>query len=810
MERKLTYMNNSTAKGDSLRDKVYDLVKAAQKRSVEKEKNINGKKADVYFEDSSTFQKTLRIAVECKNYSKSFDRSLFGEIYNEYLPVKDAIDCLVIITINKPTSSVSESLNSYDWIRHYTWSEFVSTLMDFSTYLQTLKARFANEGLEDYYVPVITKENEDLDSVIQKWVEDENDCQARAILAGYGMGKSSFAKYTAYKFANMVNAGTTKRIPIYLKLGEIYNEQSLDGLLGKHLASEYIVRGYNFELFQALNRNGLLLVILDGFDEMKHAMSKEEFAANLKQFDKLIVSKSKVLILGRPSAFISTNEYESAIKGRENSDHITISSVKSYKEIELAEFNQEQLEVFIPKYLEYENCQATQTEGISRSSRFIKERVIELFKGDFSELIGRPVHAKMLCMLAIRNEEKLEQFTRYKLYKSFLGEILKREYEKKARVQLDKEARKKFIQWVAWENWPTKGITGFTYDELKENPNYKKDDVSKAGQDMLREQLVGSILDTKSHGVFFFSHRSFQEYLVAEYMLNNSWTVKQLSSLGYGLNEEIVSFLEESNCQTNFADKIFKLLTDCRDSLTNNIIRFLWGNFDFYRLDRDKKLEVFSPWQAYILSAQGHFDASLLLENIALIDNLSCELAASVVLGISDKPNLSRDDVVKISALIVRKNRNILSRGEYHLGVLKNQVSLKNTSERIWVRMFIGSIKGTFNSKNELESISISISDLQRVIDANVKGVSFSNIPRIGNKDSKTFKIGNINEICGLLFDDSSKPTDTEKNNIIELKKKLVMFLRSKLEPSFFVEVANVDTKTSLPTLSLKTRREQN
>lgn len=94
-----------------------------------------------------------------------------------------------------------------------------------------------------------------------------------AILAGYGMGKTSFSTMLASKFASQCLSGETSRIPIYLKLGDIFNEQGIEGLVCKYFASQYNVSGFTYPLFLEFNRLGRFLIILDGFDEMKHAMS---------------------------------------------------------------------------------------------------------------------------------------------------------------------------------------------------------------------------------------------------------------------------------------------------------------------------------------------------------------------------------------------------------------------------------------------------------------------------------------------------------------------------------------------------------
>jgi hypothetical protein len=64
-----------------------------------------------------------------------------------------------------------------------------------------------------------------------------------------------------------------------------------------------------------LNSSGRFVILLDGFDEMKKTMSWESMRYNLGQLNKLVDSNSKVVILGRPSAFLTEAEYKEALHG---------------------------------------------------------------------------------------------------------------------------------------------------------------------------------------------------------------------------------------------------------------------------------------------------------------------------------------------------------------------------------------------------------------------------------------------------------------------------------------------------------------
>jgi len=448
---------NTYKKGDDFRDAVYRIVLAAQKSNCLREKKVSGKAVDVYFEDTPPFdRRPIKYGVECKNLNKSLDRTKFDAIFITYLQVKHsgAIDKLIIITDKAIPTSVLDSVNDHDWIVVNTFDEFCSNFIGFRLYLSSLEGLFWDVGLEDYYVPVCDSLGSDAGEIVDTWIRS-SDCRPQAILAGYVMGKTSFARSVASKYAKKCSDGEPTRVPIYLKLGDIFNEQSLEGLVCKYFASLNQVNGFTYELFKEFSRQGLFLVILDGFDEMKYAMSFSSFQQNIKEFNQLISDKSKVIILGRPNAFTSDNEKRSVLHGIRmlGDKEIRDASMPDYQELELAPFTRTQVNAFIPRYMEYLSREAS-TKGLSFvNDQFCKNRVNELLDPRFEELVSRPVHARMLTTIALSTELELAEFSTYDLYDHFIDLFLEREDTRSARKRIAPLKRREFISLVSWDSW---------------------------------------------------------------------------------------------------------------------------------------------------------------------------------------------------------------------------------------------------------------------------------------------------------------------------------------------------------------------
>jgi predicted NACHT family NTPase len=86
--------------------------------------------------------------------------------------------------------------------------------------------------------------------LVTRWLAEESASQL-AIFGDYGQGKSTFAMHLAHKLLKEAQSDPSRRIPIVIPLGEIFDEQSIEGLLGKLLTSRHRVENYHFHLFSA-------------------------------------------------------------------------------------------------------------------------------------------------------------------------------------------------------------------------------------------------------------------------------------------------------------------------------------------------------------------------------------------------------------------------------------------------------------------------------------------------------------------------------------------------------------------------------
>lgn len=589
---------STVQKGNELRDFLKRILTAAQYRNIEVEKRIGSKKVDIYYEDLDLGE-TIKIAIEAKNYSRPLTKDYVKkEIIPDYQGIlhSNELDRVIIIAPHEIGPDTRKFISEHGF-KFLTTQEFQCNIMGFNSYMDNLKSIYKEGGLDSYYINPVFDHNQDLEEHLNAWVNGSSS-KPIAILAGYGMGKTSFSRHFAASLANDFSPG--KRIPISIRLGDISSEQSLEGLLSKSLTTTHGVVRFNFELFMELNKEGLFCIILDGFDEMKHTMSWDQFKYNIKQLNRLLDGNTRVLLLGRPSAFLSDSEHAMILSGIRKTNEYEVRSFEwaEYKKIGLSPFTEERAYEFITKYIEYRISNNNFEKTMSHKN-FVGERINEIKKLNLQDLILRPVQAKMLAEIACHPSNKLESYTRYGLYSCFIDMIIDRELEKESRKRITSEKRRSFIREIAWWLWNSKQTTSFAAAEVPKEITAKYlDNKETHPTDLLRDLISGSILETKGSDRFYFPHRSYLEFLVSEHALYESWTTLNLENLSEALTQEISSFIRESKQRENL-ERIIETLPDYRGSLSILFLELLaWIRKD--EKTHESLLPSDSPWLLFI------------------------------------------------------------------------------------------------------------------------------------------------------------------------------------------------------------------
>ncbi len=536
--------NPQPLSGDALRDEAANLLSTKFGRPL-REARVGGKKVDLSFVRRS-FGKEDRVFVEAKDYAGNLGRTEVVQIWSDYegLVRKHAPAVLLLITRNGLTSDAQAYVqDEQPSMRHQTIWELENEMMGLIPYTRSLEGLFLQEGLESYYVPgrsravryaadgetrVVDENEADLFEVVTAWLAS-NDYNPMAILGGYGAGKTSFAKRLTAWQAERALADPLARRPVLIGLGAVARYSSLEGLLGGMFTHDFPVEGFNVHHFLEMSDKGRMVVILDGFDEMKHAMTWSDFRNQIQSLNRLTKGRSKVLLLGRPSAFTSAEEHVHVLRGmkRHAEGWRRLPDWPEFREHELQEFSPAARAEFVARYLHFR--MTTLPPDARKDESWIAERAAEVNRlaDRDPEIFGKPVHAKILTDLAADPQVDLSRFadgvSRWQLYETFFHSLVERETEKEARSPISERSRLEFVRAIAFWLWAQKGgSTDFHSGDLPDGLLSQLPGDEAADLDtQKREYLTGSFLEKKSGDVFYFGHRSFAEYLVAERMVLN-------------------------------------------------------------------------------------------------------------------------------------------------------------------------------------------------------------------------------------------------------------------------------------------------
>lgn len=570
---------SSTEIGDSFRDLVCELLRT-RFFDAKPEQFIAGTKVDIVFTQPN-WGRQQRVAVECKNYDKPLTKADFEGIYGKYQPMLESrsVDQVLVVS-NKPIGApASAYLDNWRNANHQTFRELEESLLGLRPYIQSLAKLVPTVDLQ--YIEARFDEprsaGETALDEIQAWVLDPAS-NSLAILGSYGQGKTSLARRIAANFASSYLAEPTKRIPILKSLGDVVHETRLEGLFGAQFTADNPAPGFQFKTFEHLNRSGRLLVILDGFDEMKHAMTASDFLSNFREFNRLLGSHSKVILLGRPNA-LPTDTQHLVFRGMKNVAGQAVASTEfaQWKERTLAFFNEKESRQLLQSSLKSSANRHEEAQRFSYPPSFVEDRTIEVLNRVPRDLLARPVHVQLIAELAADPSFDFEGFNRYSLYDHFIRSMVSRDTtEKPARKAVALNDRLQFQRDLAWWAWrrPGKSQGSFLRDEIPESLLAQLPDGKSADFEGKRnEYIVSTLTEEKEAGVLFFAHRSFQEFLVAERLRLANPDPNSHIDYSTHLTPDIIEFLTQAP-ELHYIATWYDTLRVCPGPLNGAYLRF--------------------------------------------------------------------------------------------------------------------------------------------------------------------------------------------------------------------------------------------
>lgn len=549
----------------------------------------------------SEIKKLLELnGYECKlNYSiDGIKLDLLGKFQSGIIKQEYAIKCIYEDTINEENvekliyiskkikekskninllviskSKLSDNISNYltdSGIEVINISYLVSNLLNFENYLKKLVEEWESNEISRYYIPIEiisdSIDNEKLENFVDKFIRNNNNT-AIAILGEYGTGKSTFSRYYSYKCAkrHMQKNKTTEyfRIPIVFNLSDFNKEINIESLIVNHLDRVCQVNNPKYSIFEKMNKEGLFLLIFDGFDEMAVKTSYDVLLKNISQIQKLsIPSKSKLILTSRPEYFKNIEEEEKILESNNIKliNYKTLTSIRNSKfaKINLSLFNENQISAFIKKRL----------ESLDIKSSELKQYV-EIIDNiyDLKSLSKRPVLLDMIIQtLPILVKTNLQYSISINLlYKTFLNNEIERQIVDKNRDMLiESSDRFAIMESLSLEIFSI-DRQEFSGEDIALTGNKYFDNINKKEIEYFIRDFLNCSFLTRTGDLFKYSHKSIYEYLVAKSLsikiLNDDIAIfarKPISSeILYFIAEE---YLNKSNMSKIDLKKVVNIL----------------------------------------------------------------------------------------------------------------------------------------------------------------------------------------------------------------------------------------------------------
>ncbi len=342
----------------------------------------------------------------------------------------------------------------------------------------------------------------DLEQEVITWLSDPSTTRL-AVLADYGSGKSTFCQHIAATLArNYLMAQEheryQQRIPLLIPLRDFSRSPvDLKIYLVSYLKQYCHVDNPDAEALMKMAEAGMLLFLLDGFDEMASRATDDTVAMNIEQFEQLAnVSQNKVLLTTRPEYFLTLQQEQQVLQ--------------SYPCLYLQPFDEEQVNLYLQKRVPF--LKPYGDEPI-KDWTYYRQRIDEIH--DLSDLVRRPVLLEMIVKTLPVLIAEGEAVNRPNLYQRYLEGELERQIRKQRRdLRIKREKRFEIMERIAIELYRTNRTELTGMEILKISKELLTPEQQEEMEGSLREIVTCSFL-IRTGNKYRFSHQSLLEYLVA-------------------------------------------------------------------------------------------------------------------------------------------------------------------------------------------------------------------------------------------------------------------------------------------------------
>lgn len=341
-----------------------------------------------------------------------------------------------------------------------------------------------------------------VEQFILEWLKTPSSIHL-TILGDYGSGKTTLANRITYVLAKEQKLRPyDSRIPIFIQLKTLRQAESIEAAITDVLVNS-LNQELNFSVFDALNKHGRFVIILDGFDELKGLNNEDSVLRAFRQLDRLVCENAKIILTCRTHFFKDESQIHRMHEHEGSSLYHSIDSKYGYSLMYLLPFTDEQIEEYLIRW----DC---------KNGRHYYKIIKSIY--NLGDLAKRPVLLNLLAKTVpqINNTavlEKTSQVDASSLYKIYINFWLARD---DWRSPISKTERRTIAETIAEYLLVMKKTTIHYRDLPSLLPEWFAEVFKKYGHDILDvECRTCNFLVSDRAGNYGFAHESFQEFLLA-------------------------------------------------------------------------------------------------------------------------------------------------------------------------------------------------------------------------------------------------------------------------------------------------------